>query len=512
MNAADELLRPALSAHTAADPAIIAGEITLSYAELNRAACRAGEAMQALGVGAGDRVLILQDDSAAFCFSYLGAMKLGAVPVALSLRLAVGDLRFIGRDSEAVLLVADSDYLALCEQASNGETRFPKIVLAGAGSARHPGLADLMAACRGTLQSVSRRPDETALWMYSSGTTGQPKAVVHIQKSIGQASRYLQEVFGVGPGDRLFCSSKLFFAFSIGHCFLGALRCGACAILHSGWPSAEEIASVVKRHRPTVFFSVPTFYRNLLGSGLADARTFASVQLFVSAGERLPEALCRRWHDATGSFITEGVGATETLVMFLGNRPQRPCPGRSGTPYPGCELRLCDDTGQEIAEADRPGVLWVRSETLAVAYWQQPAKTAAAFVNGWYCTGDIFSRDPEGHYRHQGRADDMLKISGQWVSPAEIEAKVTAHAAVGEAVVVGSENEDGLIRLTLCLVLAQPCDRSVLETQLIESLTAAMSIYKCPRRFLYLDEIPRTASGKVQRFKLRRMAAELSRA
>ncbi len=509
MNGAEELLATALHGGLADSPAILAGEREISYSELVAAACRCGGAFRKCGVEAQDRVLLLVDDSPEFFFAYLGAMKIGAVPVALNLRTSAGELGFIIGDSGCKLIVVGPEFVALLEQAARDLTALPPLVLSEGRSDERPGLADLMKDQPAELDSVSLDPDSMALWMYTSGTTGTPKAAVHRLRSLQAADRYLGAVYGVKPGERLFCTSKLFFAFSLGHILLAGLRLGATAVLNAGWPSAKAIAAVVERHRPDVVFSVPTLYRSLLECELAGSAAFRAVRHFISAGERLPESLFHQWTAATGHPILEGIGATEALMMFLGNRPDDYSAGATGKPLPGIDVRLADEAGDTITEADSPGVLWVRSNCLAAGYWNQEDRTAAAFQAGWYRTGDVFIRDRNGRFHHQGRADDMLKISGQWVGPAEIEEVVLGNPKVSEAAVVGFEDAEGFTRLALCLVPADPAvDCEALEGELTEALTARLSVYKCPRRFVYLEAFPQTATGKTQRFKLRAIAAE----
>jgi benzoate-CoA ligase len=509
MNGADELLGAALQSGLGDTPAILAGERTVSYAELAQTACRCGRAFRTCGVEAQDRVLLLLDDSPEFFFAYLGTMKIGAVPVALNLRTSAAELGFVIEDSGCKLIVVGPDFAPLLDQAAGNLTVMPKVVLSEGRSGARPALGDLMADQSPDLDSVALDPDDMALWMYTSGTTGTPKGAVHRLRSLQAADRYLRAVYGVEPGDRLFCTSKLFFAFSLGHILLAGLRLGATAVLNAGWPSAEAIAEVIERHRPDVVFSVPTLFRGLLEEGRAGTEAFRSVRHFISAGERLPERVFHAWLETTGHPILEGIGATEALMMFLGNGPNDYCPGATGKPFPGIEVRLVGEAGETIVDANTPGVLWVCSASLAAGYWNQEARTAAAFVDGWYRTGDVFVRDAEGRYQHQGRADDMLKISGQWVGPAEIEEVVLKNAEVAEAAVVGFEDDAGFVRLALCLVPRDPAiDREALEQALTEAMTAQLSIYKCPRRFVFFDELPKTATGKMQRFKLRAVVAE----
>ena len=519
MNAAEELLGPPLERGLAERPAILFGDQSVSYADLDQRANRFGHVCLASGVEPQDRVLLLIDDRPEFFYAYLGAMKTGAVPVALNLRASAEELLFAVNDSRCRLLVLDARFLPLYGDIADRVAEPPPIVVADRKVEGRAIMAELMHEQAKTLAPAAMAPDDMALWMYTSGTTGKPKAAVHTQRAIPAAERFLGEVLGVGPGDRLLCSSKLFFAYSLGHCLLGSLRLGAATVLCEGWPSEESVAAAVERHRPTLVLSVPTLYRNLLRGGRAESPAFRSVRHYVAAGERLPEALFRRWLDATGRPIIEGVGATETLFLFVANRPDDLRPGASGIPTLGTEVRLLDERGRPVTEPGARGILWVRADCLADRYWNQEEKTRAAFRDGWYCTGDVFTRDADGWFRHRGRSDDMLKISGQWVSPAEIEERVMRNPQVAEAVVVGVPDADGLVRLALFLVVAdesvadesvadRSADHEALERDLIETLTAELAVYKCPRQFFYVDEMPRTATGKVQRFALRGMAAD----
>jgi benzoate-CoA ligase len=330
---------------------------------------------------------------------------------------------------------------------------------------------------------------------------------VHGQRTVFTAPEVMGKVLGVGPGDRVFASSKLFFAFSLGHVLFATLHLGATAVLYAGWPDVEAVAEVIAQHRPTIVLSVPTFYRNMLRERVAEQPAFKEVRYFLSAGEKLPRALFDRWHAATGRPILEGIGATETCFLFLANRPDRMNPGTCGVPTPGTEVKLIGEDGARVTEPLQPGVLWVKMAAVASGYWNLDERTRAAFQDGWYCTGDMFTFDAEGWYEYQGRADDMLKISGQWVSPAEIEEFVLKHPMVSEAAVVGVPNEDGLVRLALFLVAPKVGpDRITFERELQEQLVASLSIYKCPRRMFYVDQMPLTATGKLQRHALRQIA------
>ncbi|MBL6931487.1 MAG: benzoate-CoA ligase family protein [Rhodospirillales bacterium] len=509
INAADVLLERGLSEFSGANPAILSDKISVSYAELDAAACRAGHAMRTFDVQPGDRVLIMADDRPEFFYAYLGAMKIGAVPVSLNLRFSSGNLSHVIEDSACKLFLADAQFVDVCQQAMVKLKSTPAFALIDTPCRDFPVFPELMDSQPDTLQSYLLGPDDMALWMYTSGTTGESKAVVHRQSSTLTIDRYLGTVYGVGPGDRIFCSSKLFFAFSLGHSLLASLRLGATTVLHTGWPTAEAVAAVVERHKPDVVLSVPTLYRALLKENLAGSEGFARVRHFISAGEHLPKALSDKWMMATANPILQGIGATEALIMFIGNRPDDNRPGATGKPFPGTKVKLVGESGELISETGIPGVLWVHSDSVAVQYWNQEAKSEQVFKEGWYVTGDVFFRDEDGFYHYQGRDDDMLKISGQWVSPAEIEEYVLKCPDVSDAAVIGVADSSGLVRLALCLIPARPnVDHEALRKELTDTLTSSLSIYKCPRRFIFLDEMPQTATGKTQRFKLRQIAAD----
>ena len=507
MNMADAILGPPLARGQGDDVAILCGDERVTFAELDERACRAANAFRSLGVEAGETVLLLLVDRPVFFYVYLGLMKIGAVPCALNLRLAVQDLTFTISDSGAKIVVIDSDFIAQCEAAILPLEAAPTLVLSDGGDvAGYPALPSMMELAEPAVASVQRPADAPGFWMYSSGTTGKPKGVVHAQRTVFAATDILGDVMGVRPGDRVFASSKLFFAFSLGHVLFGTLQLGATAVLFPEWPDTEAIGAVIERHRPTIVLSVPTFYRNMLRDGVSKQPAFKQVRYFMSAGEKLPKSLYARWMEDTGRPILEGIGATETCFLFISNRPDRVNPGTCGVATPNTELKLLDEDGKPVTEPNRPGVLWVKIVSVALGYWNLEERTRTVFRDGWYCTGDMFTVDADGWYEHQGRADDMLKISGQWVSPSEIEEFVRKDPRVRDAAVVGVPNEDGLVRLALFLVADVGAERESFEQELQDQLVASLSIYKCPRRMYYVDAMPLTATGKLQRYALRQIA------
>jgi benzoate-CoA ligase family protein len=500
MNAADEILGPSLSSGRGETLAIISGDRTLTYDQLNRLACRFGNAMLAAGVTRQQPVLMLLDDGPELVAAYLGAMKAGLVAVALNTRLSPKDLSHALGDSGSPLLLAETSLKDLAEESL-------ALAHASARVVESEGFEDFLAGASDQLDSADMAPEDMALWMYTSGTTGTPKGAVHVHGSIPLGERHVRENLGLLPGDRIFSTSKLFFAYPLGHCLIGALRCGGTLVLHRGWPDAAAAAEVIERTRPKVVLSVPSLYRILLKDGMASSDSFKSVRTWVSAGENLPADLCRRWMEETGGLMLEGIGATEALFLFIASTPQAMKPGACGRPLPWAEAQLRTPSGEPITEPDTPGDLWVRMDSLFRRYHNRPDVTQRVLKDGWWKTGDVFSVDTDGWWSPQGRSDDMIKVSGQWVSPAEVEEAALMVPGVADAVAVGIPNEDGLVRLVLYAVPEAGEREPVLEQRIVETLRSKLAIYKCPRTVRFLEVIPRTATGKVQRFKLREAGA-----
>ena len=500
-NAADEILGPTLARGRGGDIAILFGDTKITFNELNADVNRVANALRPY-LAKGDRALLLLKDSPVFVAAHLGIMRSGAVAVAISTRSTAKDLAFAIDDADAKVLLIDEEFLPIYQQAIATCTRLPALVaVRGQANGSRRAIEDLLVDASADFVSAQTTADDMAFWLYTSGTTGTPKAAVHCHGDVVIGDWYM-EAFGFGPGERVFSSSKMFFAFALAHILIGALRAGATIVLYEGWPDGHAIADVVERYRPTLMLSVPAFYRELLRNNYADRSAFKSVRCYLSAGESLPESLYYRWREATGAPIVEGIGATETMFMMIGGTPDDHRPGATGKPLPYVEARLVDVGDQTVTAADAPGVLWVKMGSLCRGYWQQPDKTKIAFRDGWFHSGDVFIVDRDGWWYHQGRADDLLKISGQWVSPAEIEECAQTVPGVSEAIVVGAQDEDGLVRLTMFLVAPDGGD-DALQDKVKEKLLGTLSRYKCPRRIVFLDAIPRTATGKARRFRLR---------
>jgi benzoate-CoA ligase family protein len=504
MNAADEIIGRPIEAGLGGATALLSEDRRLTFDQLDALVNRCGNAMRAAGVGRGERVLFLLDDSPELVAAYLGAVRMGAVSVALNVRLAPQDLLFTLEDTEAALLFVHAEFLDVYRAIETSLARPPRLVVVGGGADE---FETFVAGQPEALASEPMAPGEMAFWIYSSGTTGRPKAAVHAHRDVLVADLHLRANFGVGPGERVFTTSKMFFAFALGHSLFGALRCGAAVVIFRGWPDVDAVARTVDLLRPTVVLSVPTMYRNLLRGGAAERESFRAVRHYIAAGEKLPETLFQQWLEATRVPILEGIGTSETIFLAIANTPRSYRAGASGRPLPWVEVELLDEQGEPITRPDTPGLLALRMDSVFVEYWRQPELTAKVLRDdGWYTPGDMFSFDDDGWWYHHGRGDDMLKISGQWVSPTEIEECALRMPELADVAVVGVANADGLVRLAMFAVPRNPVeDEASLSNRIIETLRGKLSIYKCPRTIRFVDALPRTATGKTQRFKLKQL-------
>jgi benzoate-CoA ligase len=445
-----------------------AGDVT--YAELQRLVNRAGNALTAMGVMPEQRVAILLPDCAQFVAAFIGAMKIGAVPVPLNTAARPAELSYMLGDCRARVLIADATrFSAACAAASPDLEAFPTGV------------------------------DEPCYWLYSSGTTGSPKGVVHLHGDmLACVTPYAQEVVRIEPEDITFSVARLFFSYGLVNSLFLPLLAGASSVLTPARPDAHHVVQVVRQFRPTLFFSVPTSYAQLCATG--DGAAFGSVRLAVSAGEPLPEPLYTRWKALTGVEALDGLGSTEVGYIFCSNLPGQVRPGSSGRVLGDHRARIVDESGQDVAVGES-GELWVAAASTALHYWNQRERTRRTFVGEWLRSGDRYIRDTDGYLWYQGRLDDVFKVSGQWVSPLEVESCLLEHPSVLECAVVEAADRDGLIK-PKAFVVATPratLDVSELQTYVRERLQP----HKYPRWVEVVDELPKTASGKVQRFVLR---------
>lgn len=506
INAADAILMPALGRGLGGKPALLWRDRAVTYSELHGRVGQAAHLFRAHGLEPDDRVLLLLRDSPDLVAAYLGAIRAGGVAIAVNTRASAGDVRHIAEDSAARIAVADRAFLPLLDDLPAERRAALTVLETDADTTGATPFRDALDGHPHTFDTVERQLDDMAFWIYTSGTTGPAKGAVHRQRDVLPADAYTGRVLGIGEDDVLFATSKLFFAYALGTCLFGSQQSGATTVLCDTWPDAATVAALMARHRPTVVFSVPTMYRNMLAEGVAADAAFAGVRHYVSAGEKLPASLWEKWKAATGVEILDGMGTSETIYMLLTNWPGRVRPGTSGTAAPECEVRLADAEGRDVAPGE-PGILWARCPSRCSHYWNRPETSAAVFRGEWFRTGDMYRVDEDGYWHHQGRHDDMLKVSGQWVSPTEIEEVVLAHTGVEDAAVVEAETRDELVRTVLYCVAPDGADRDALEAEIRSAILERLAAYKCPRWIRFVEAIPRTATGKTQRFRLRALGA-----
>lgn len=481
MNAAEYLLATGRDETTA----IECGDARISYRALRDAVARAAALWRARGLAPDDRVLIFAPDSIDWVVAYLGAIWAGGVAVGLNSRLFERELAAILRECRARFVWCTPDAAPQLERLAQGAPQPPQPIAA----------ADFAAALRATapMPPAPRSDEDMALWIYTSGTTGTPKGVIHAQRVVIAATDFLTSVLGATPADKVYVSSKLFFAYALGNGLCAGLRLGATLVLDPEWPTAERVAEVVARHRPTILFSVPTLYLKMLQADVA--RHLAGVRRYVSSGEALPPAVRRGWSEATGVEMVSAYGASETIVLMFS------CSDASGVlaPLPRLDVRL----PEPVPEAGAPHRLRLHHPSIALGYWQRPEAARDAFGEGWFSPGDLFERAPGGRWRLHGRDDDMLKISGQWVSLLEVEQALAGGcgAAVREVAAVGFRNPDGLSSIAVFAVAAPEADERarLVMRQAIETLPKL----KRPREVRWVDELPKTPTGKLQRRRLR---------
>ena len=482
--------------------ALVYSDKTMSYGEFAKLVNRAANAFTALGIVRGARVGLMVMDSPLYCAAFLGLVKAGAVAIPLNPRLPASDYGFILTSAALQLVVSDREYMSmLTKAAAGGSTSI--LGMSGEGKS----FERLVAAASGDFAAAPTLRDDPAFWLLSSGTTGRPKAIIHSHGNCAQGGKLLREVIGADESTVILGTSKLFFTYCLDNAFLGPINIGATTILIECWPEPEQVVEQIERHRPNVVFSVPTFYRRLLNLGAARLAPLKSVAYFYSAGERLPDAISLAWREAVGKEIHSCYGMSESFVNTLSCFPGRQRPGATGLLLGGAQARLLDKEDREVGTGE-PGVMWIKHPSLALGY-HDPEATAKAFRDGWFCTGDLFVRDAEGFYYHQGRADELLRIAGQWAKPGEVEEAVLADPRLREAACVVVPDRDGFDRLALFVVAAQPGEgKSIAQARCDEKLPQ----YSRPKWVREVDELPRTPTGKIQRFRLRELlVAEFGR-
>ncbi len=481
-----------------AKAAIRTAHETVTYGELAERVNRSGNALRALGLQPGQRLLMVVKDCPAFFYLFWGAIKAGMVPVPLNTLLRGDDYAYMIDDSGCGLVVSSVEFA--------GEIG-PALKQLGAKAPKAMTVDDFLAEmvkAATALAPVLAAPDADCFWLYSSGSTGRPKGAVHAQRDMVVTSElYGVRVLGVADRDVSYSAAKLFFAYGLGNGMTFPLWTGSTAILDDRRPTPDTTFANIETFKPTLYYGVPTLYAAQLAALEAGPRNLKSLRACVSAGEALPADMFRRWQDKTGTAILDGIGSTEALHIFIGNRLDDHRPGTSGRPVPGYEVRILDDKGKKV-KAGESGRLWIRAESTAKYYWNKPEKTAETMVKGWLDTGDTYREDRDGYFIYEGRSDDLLKVGGIWCSPVEIENCLVGHPAVLEAAVVGQADEAALIKPKAIVVLKQAgAGDEALTDELMALCKKTLAPYKYPRWVEYVPDLPKTATGKIQRFKLR---------
>jgi benzoate-CoA ligase family protein len=482
----------------------------LTYAQLLDRVQRASAVLCELGLQPEQRLVMFMSDGPGFAAVYLGAMRMGAIPVPVSTMLRPDGLGELLRDARARLLAITPEFAAIASEAAALAPELRGILAADGAqvSARLP-VHDLDARLAQAVPDeavYSSTADSPAFWLYTSGTTGKSKAAMHRHGSVRVVcDSYGAQVLGIRPDDRCLSASKAFFAYGLGNSLLFPLSAGAAAILEAAPASPAIIADRARQYGATLFFGGPTFFANMLRMELPP-EAMAGVRLAASAGEALPSALYQRWTSYFGVDILDGIGMTEMLHIFLSNREGKVRPGSTGTPVPGYELKILDDTGAPVP-AGTPGTLYVRGGSAATGYWSRYDASRQVFQGEWLRTGDTYVQDASGHYSCLGRTGDMLKVSDMWVSPAEVEEQLLAHHCVAQAIVVAGLDSDGLEK-PVAYVMLQPGALAT-EDELIQLCRAGLPTFKRPRRVVFIDNYPTTATGKIRRVELRQMATAL---
>jgi benzoate-CoA ligase family protein len=481
--------------------AIECGDEAVTFARLHSCVNRFGDSLKSqFGVKPGDRVALLLLDGPAFFYAFFGAIKIGAVAIPTNTLWKAGDYRYLLNDSGARVLVISAELLPEFSKIDRDSCPSLEHVLVAGGDPNQ--LDAFLDAGRPSLEAERVAHDDPAFWLYSSGSTGAPKGCVHLQHDmVVCAELFAKVVLGITENDRCYSVAKLFFAYGLGNALYFPLAVGATSILWPGAPTPANVYATIERYRPTLFFSVPTGYGMMLAyEGAAD---LSSIRLAVSAGEALPPALYERFKQRFAIDILDGIGSTEAAHMFISNRPDAIRPGSSGLIVPGYDARIVDDRNEPVPQGEI-GNLWISGESTCARYWNQPEKTRTTFEGAWLRTGDKYSQDADGYFWYAGRSDDMLKVGGLWVSPIEVENALMAHTAVQECAVVGREDHDTLVKPSAYVVLRTGTPPSpALAIELQQFVRQRLAEYKRPRWVEFIPELPKTPTGKIQRFKLR---------
>ena len=510
LNAATVFVDVHLAEGRGQKPAILCGDREITYNDLAQNVNRLGNALLKLGVRMEERVAILLPDTPEWVYSFFGAMKIGAVAVPMNTMLKPKDYLYLLNDSRARVLVIDPSLLERVSEVRDQLRFLEHILVTGADHDGCLRLEDVLQEASPSLEPVDTSKDDMAFWLYSSGTTGFPKGAIHLHHDmIVEADLYGCNTLGLKETDVSFSVAKLFFAYGLGNGLYFPLRVGATTVLFPGRPTPDAVYEVIDRYQPDVFYSVPTNYAAMLHVADKGNRTsLGKARMCVSAGEPLPKHLYDKWLERFGVEILDGIGSTEILHIFISNRPGEARAGSTGQVVPGYEAKIVDDDGNTLGPRE-VGTLYIKGDSIAAGYWNKHEQTKETFCGQWINTHDKFLIDDDGYFWYAGRTDDMIKVSGQAVWPTDVEATLLQHDAVLESGVVGTADPDGLIKPVAYVVLKDSRKPSPeLARELQDFIKKTTSPHKYPRAVMFVDSLPKTATGKIKRYELRKRAAD----
>jgi benzoate-CoA ligase family protein len=496
LNIADHFLEARVREGRGAVPALRTDAGVMTYAGVRTLANRFGNALSAAGIEPEQRVMVALPDGPEFVGALFGTLKLGAVVVMVNPGLPAGEIAQLLDYTRARVVVTHRDTAGTFKEAARGARMVKSVLVTG-----EPQVDRDLESASPELETFPSHRDDAAIWLFSGGTTGRPKAVVQTHRSFANTTeRYAKQVIGYRPDDITLSVPKLYFGYATGSNLLFPFAVGASTVLFPEPVTVEALFERIRRHRPTVLINVPTMINKMVSHPDARSQDLSSLRVCTSAGEALPAELHRRWIETFGVELLDGLGTAEMWHIFISNRPGSARPGTLGTVVPGFDVKVCDDLGNELP-AGETGWLWVRGDSRAIAYWQHMEKTAQGFRGEWYVSGDLISVDAGGYVTYCGRGDEMLKVSGKWLAPAEVEGCLLQHPAVAEAAVVGVADASGLVKPRAYVVARAPGDG--LAEELKTFVRERLDPYKHPREVVFLDALPRTHLGKVDRGKLR---------
>ncbi|MGX4768816.1 benzoate-CoA ligase family protein [Bradyrhizobium guangdongense] len=492
--------------------ALIGPAGTRTYAELCAEACRWGNGFASLGLKRGDRVLLFLDDTPAYPAAFFGAVRAGFVPLLINTLTPPDLLQFYLADSSAAVAVADAEFCARFNAEASKDTSLHTLVVVNGAVGDHAtpnaiAATDWLRQFPAELAEAATHRNEMAFWMYSSGSTGRPKGIVHLQHDMAYSeAAFAQNVLKLTPDDICFSVPKIFFAYGFGNSVTFPFSAGAATLLLPGQPKPAAIFAAIEQYRPTVFFGLPTLYTSLTKAEGAARTEFSSLRMALSAAEVLSAEVFNGWKALTGLEIVEGLGSTEVLHIYLSNSPGQKKLGAAGLRVPGYEIALRDKDGNEVGDNEE-GILWVRGDSNTPLYWNRPDKSAETIrEEGWIYTGDRFVRDSDGFHFFRGRADDLIKISGQWVYPLEVELCLADHPDIRECAVFAAELPDRRMTLKAVVVMNnRATNQSEATRRLQDYVKGKLLPYKYPREVIFIDELPKTGTGKIDRQALLRM-------